>query len=182
MTEVQEWPPYEVQQSLQRLDDLGDLVKSLLEQQGSCNEDIISNLAKLLVIRCSGHLEVTSSSCVLCFIERHSEPVVSDYARSLYKRWQNPNPNNLNKILSSVSNIASGAFSIYMANGKDTIDLSAEIGSMVKERGKIAHGDNDSVTPRKALRFYRATLQVSAWFIDYFRPSGDADNSLCKQL
>lgn len=182
MTEVQEWPPHEVQQSMQRLDDLEGLVQSLLEQQESCNDDVVSSLAKLLVIRCSGHLEVTSSSCILCFIERHSESVVSDYARSQYKKWQNPNPDNLKRILSSISNVASVAFSSYMANGKDTVDLSAEIGSMVKERGKIAHGDNDSVTPRKALQFYRATLQVSDWFIDYFRPSGDADNSLCKQL
>ena len=44
MTEVQEWPPYDVQQSLQRLDDLECLVRSLLEQQGSCNEDIISKI------------------------------------------------------------------------------------------------------------------------------------------
>ena len=181
MADAQQWPPFEVQQSLQRLSDLQSLVKSLHELQDCRNEDVVSNLARLLVVRCSGHLEVVSSSCILSFIERHSESVVSDYARNQYKKWQNPTPDNLKNLLSSISNIAREEFSSYMSTERATIDLSAEIGSMVKERGKIAHGDNDSVTPRKALQFYQDTVQVSYWFTEYFKPLGKADNSLCRR-
>lgn len=171
-----DWPPYKVQQSERRLAELHATLSDAMEHEESDSDaDLSSYLAKLLVVRSSGHLEVVSSSCLLAFFERHSEPVAANYIQTTYRTWKSPKPEDLKSTLAHMAPAAKEDFSSFLKNDKDGIDLSSEIGSMVSERGKISHGENDSITPNKALRYYISTMKLSKWFVEYFEPNGKAD-------
>lgn len=171
-----DWPPHKVQQSLQRLRDLKQLLDKKQAEKQADDDAVTSNLAKLLVVCCSGHLEVVSSSCIIEFMSRHADPLVSEYVHSQYKTWQSPKLEQLKKTLSSVSKTIANDFEDFLSKdsyGKD--NFLSEIGSLVDQRNRISHGDNDSVTERKAFQYYDAMNKISDWFISYFQPSGSAD-------
>lgn len=174
MCAVETWPPYTVTQSANRLKELKETVDKISSLKDESFDDVLSGLAYLLVVRCSGHLEVVSSRCFISYMSRHSKDVVSSYIENSYKDWQKANLENLKKLLSHVSDDVTNRFLEFLESNEST-DLKSELGSLIKERSLISHGKNSSVTFRKALDYYNLTVCISDWFIRCFQPDGLAD-------
>lgn len=174
MCGIEIWPPYLVAQSSNRLRELKETVDRISSLKDEAYDDVLAGLAYLLVVRCSGHLEVVSSNCFISYMSRHSKDVVSSYIENSYKDWQKANLENLKKLLSHVSDDVSKSFVEFLENHGST-DSKSELGSLIKERGLISHGKNSSVTFRKALDYYDLSVCISDWFIECFRPDGLAD-------
>lgn len=176
MTVEPDWPPFKLKKSRERVEELSQNVTHMAESRSEANQYILSELSRLLVVRCSGHLEVTFSECFLSFVSRHSRTTVSNYVSKTFKAWQNPKPENISKALEHIDPVFKQDFRDFIdANGGV---LSSDIGSMVSERCKVSHGDNDTVTFRRAKQYCESALTVSDWIIEYFKPNGNADASV----
>lgn len=167
------WPPNEARQSLSNLLSLRDLLSKCFKENDRYF-DQVPELAKLLVIRSCGHLEVVSTSCFLAFVDRHSNSVVSGYVSQTYRSWTSPEPKNLRNLLNRLSKKSGEQFAAFLElQGQE---FSSELGSLVDKRKKIAHGQNENVTARTALQYCAEAVAVGEWFVEYFRPNGDADD------
>lgn len=172
------WPPYEVDRSRERLDSLFGITEQLLSDGGDSVEQILPEISRLLVVRCSGHIETTLSCCFLAFVARHSKSVIAGYIEGTYKKWQNPKPEYIKQLFHKVSPELELSFAAFLNN--DDTNYGSSLGSLVSERDKISHGDNDRVTARSAMNYYRVTIAITDWLLLTFEPEGKADE-LVKQ-
>ena len=173
MTTETVWPPHIVRGSRERIEELRDTVLDLADMRSDDNQYIISELSRMLVVRCSGHLEVTFSECFLAFVERHSKSTICNYVNKTFRNWQNPSPKSMRDALKNIDEELSSVFFDFV--NADGGALSSDVGTMVQQRCRISHGDNDQVTFRMSQRYCEAALTVSEWIVECFKPNGRAD-------
>lgn len=172
MPDAEKWPPYTVIRSENRLKELHSVIEHL-KIDADPADPAITELSRLLVVRSCGHLETTFSCCFLKYIERHASKTVADYVEGTFKKWQSPKPDNIKNNLRKMSPAIEERLRNFLT--QDGRDYSAELGSLVNERDRISHGDNDRVTIRSSENYYKIALEISEWFLAEFSPGGAAD-------
>ena len=178
MSSTQTWPPQEVIRSRSDLDELYDLVAS--NRKRRVNSDDNEMLARFLILRCCGHIEIITTECFLGFLTRRSSQPVTEYLRSSYLSWQTPNADNLKKTLNKASSNLCSMLADYLKTefGSTNSKVSEKLSELTRTRGAIAHGKNTPVTAEKSLELYTFTIDFSDWYINFFKPGGQAE-TLC---
>lgn len=174
------WPPQEVLRSTADIEELHDLISSNRDKHINPNENEL--LARFLIVRCTGHIEIVSTECFLDFLVRRSNHPVGEYLRESYLSWQTPNRDNLGKTLKRASSGLSDEFQSFLKTDDGGIRIGERLTALTKARAAIAHGKNTTITVSTALDYYDFTLRFSDWFQNSFRPGGLADNIVdCKR-
>lgn len=159
------WPSLEIQNYQKSLND----VRVVVERPNSNQSDEVSrSLARFLVVRACGYLEIVAEECCACYAESKSAPRVADYARSWLKRGRNPSPGALLDLVGRFGH--DWADELTEVLNLDDELLKRDLLSLVDKRNKIAHGEGEGVTARKALALTESALTVADWFIDRLDP------------
>ena len=156
-----QWPNQRVTGLRQSLRNL----KLRLDHAVEIEETAISEeLARYLVIRSCGYLEQIAIICCQCYVLRHSNDQVSSYAISWIQRASGSIPEMLIKLMERLDTVWRLDLESFLKE-KDEYRWT-ELKYLVDRRNRIAHGLNESVTPRKATELYEVSLDVADWFIN----------------
>lgn len=159
------WPSLVIQNYRKSLDEVKKVVKS---PDSSQSDEVSRALARFLVIRACGYLEVVAEECCACYAESKSAPRVAGYSRSWLKRGRNPSPGALVDLVGRFGHDWAEQLSDLL-NEDDEL-LKRDLSFLVEKRNKIAHGEGEGVTARKALALTDSALLVADWFVDRLDP------------
>ncbi len=135
-----------------QLNDLFDKVSTLesdLEMQ--------SHWARYLCIRVSGFLEVAVSTIYKNYAKDKAAPFVFNYIDKQLSGFQNPNMEKILNITRAFS--ADWAKEIELELSKNS-EIKDSIDSIVKNRNKIAHGENVGITYSRMKVYYENALKL----------------------
>lgn len=161
------WPPAETRIILDRLSELSDLVRE--QARASDSQEIVSWLARLLVIRSCGYLEQTVAETFRAYTKRLSYGHVRNFSLGWLDRTQNPTPAALETLAGRFDQGLREELSTLL--DADDGRLRRELATLVDRRNRIAHGLNESVGVVKALDLYRVACEIADWFILRFGPA-----------
>lgn len=135
----------------------------------SDNEDIVRELARFLVIRSCGFLEQVSTECCKYYIRQKSDPRSSSFASSWLERTRNPSPENLIDLVRRFDPAWSDE--LRQVLDEDDERLRREASFLVDRRNRIAHGENERVSARKAIDLCEVSQEITDWFLQRFDPA-----------
>ncbi|MCK9897207.1 HEPN domain-containing protein [Frankia sp. AgB32] len=161
------WPPTETRIILDRLSELAALVQD--QARVADNQEVVSWLARLLVIRSCGYLEQTVAGTFRAYTGRLSYGHVRNFSLGWLDRTQNPTPAALETLAGRFDQGLRQELSALL--DADDGRLRRELATLVDRRNRIAHGLNESVGVRKALELHGVACEVADWFILRFGPS-----------
>lgn len=157
MTWDSSWPTLEMQASRQRLEDLRRLVMEAPAEP----PDVGAQLARFLVVRSTGYIEVTFETCIKHFAEAKSHPAIARHVAAGLFRGRNPRPDVLVERIKTLSETWAAELLAYLAEEDDRVKRELEF--MVDRRNKIAHGQSESVNRRKAVDLADIALDLGEW-------------------
>lgn len=164
MTKHIRWPSLELENSRKKLVLLRDLVDSLdVGEKG-----IDAELARFLVVRSCGHIEFSLEESLACFVGEHSRGSVASYVRGGLFRGRNPKSGTMIDVLRRFESSWATDFEEFL--GRDLGLYQRELDFLVDRRNKIAHGQSEGVTRRKALDLCGYALEIADWLVDCFDP------------
>lgn len=149
------WPSHVIAESRRRLIDLSHELNGLADNSSAEVEQAIS---RFLVVRACGHIEFTFEESFCAFTESRSSPNVASFVRSGFFRGSNPKPTRLTETLRKLDPAISGTIVAYLE--ADDQRLSRELSFMVDRRNKIAHGQSENVSRRRALQLAEVALEI----------------------
>lgn len=162
------WPPATVRS---RLVDLKEAVEALEGLPKDVPGVTKTAIARYLTIRSAGYLEAVRDDVAGFFVERIAVDLVTRRVRSGLGGGQGVTPKQLADFVGSFhSPWAEELDQVLDENDKI---LRNRLGSLVASRKKIAHGDGDTVTPKRALEWAAAAEEIGAWVVKRFDPSRD---------
>jgi len=156
------WPTIEMRDRLSDLQNTATELRALKPGSGL----IELCVARYLIIRSAGYLETIRDDSAEYFVQATSHPFAVNKINLHLRRGLSAAPNDLIDFTKSFSPTWSADLKAKMA--KDEQRLSQAIGSLVKTRKLIAHGQSDSVNRGQALEWAKAAEELGAWFIDTF--------------
>lgn len=167
------WPPVSLQQ---RHLDLIDARDTLQEFARDGADNVERALARYLVIRAAGYLEAVRDDVADAYASAKAAPEVLRRVQHHLRGGQGVAPGQLLEFVKSFH-------PLWHDELKELLDeddgiLRSEIGSLVASRKKIAHGDGETVTASRALKWCLASQRVSKWLISRFDPGLAANTSL----
>ncbi len=131
--------------------------------------EVLSWLARLLVVRTSGCLERSTHEIVRGFIAGKSGGQVRTFAHSWLERSRNPSPEALVSILGRFDMNLQRDFEQLL--DEDDQRLRRDLSFLVSRRNAIAHGLNEGVGLQRALALVPPVLDVVDWFILRMNPN-----------
>ena len=149
------WPSHVIAESRRKLIDLRDELDGLSDGTSSEVEQAIS---RFLVVRACGHIEFTFEEAFCTLAESRSSPSVASYVRSGFFRGSNPRPSRLTDTLGKFDPVIAGIIADHLEAGDQR--LSRELSFMVDRRNKIAHGQSENVSRRRALQLGEVALEI----------------------
>ena len=135
-----------------QLDDLFGKVSNLdsdLEMQ--------SHWARYLCIRVSGFLEFAVSTMYKNYAKDKSAPFVVNYVNKQLSGFQNPNMEKILNITRAFNADWAKEIELELDNNSEIKD---SIDSIVKNRNKIAHGENVGITYSRMKSYYENALKL----------------------
>jgi hypothetical protein len=165
--QVLRWPPLEVVALERRLNELAELVGSKNEH---ISEEVRSWLARLLLVRSCGYLEQVVVEVQRAYVRGKSGGLVRSFALTWLERTRNPTPDTLLESLGRFDSDLRDDFQNFLE--REDSRLHRELSFLVDRRNKIAHGMNESITPRKSLAMKEVAVEIADWFILRLRPAG----------
>ncbi|MBL7498640.1 hypothetical protein I6A84_32775 [Frankia sp. CNm7] len=161
------WPPAEVTFILKRLSELASIVEE--QARSSNDQEIVSWLARLLVIRSCGYLEQTVAETARAYTRHKSYGLVRSFSLGWLERTHNPTPDALETFTGRFDAGMQEELGEFL-NANDE-ELRRELAFLVDRRNRIAHGLNEGIGVVKALALKDVACQVADWFILRFRPT-----------
>lgn len=160
----QSWPPWEVSSLRAKL----EMLSARLEQRKDLDEDVVGWLSRLLVIRSSGYLEQVAYVACRGYVDAKSGGLVRAFSKSHLERTRNPTPDNLLHLTGRFDH----ALELELASLLDDNDqeLRRELSFLVDRRNRIAHGENEGVSPSKALALKTVACDIADWFVLRLNP------------
>jgi hypothetical protein len=122
------------------------------------SSEVEQALSRFLVVRACGHIEFTFDEAFCSLAESRSSPSVAGYVRSGFFRGSNPKPSRLAETLSKFDPSLATVITAQLEAGDQR--LSRELSFMVDRRNKIAHGQSENVSRRRALQLGEVALEV----------------------
>lgn len=162
------WPPATVRS---RLVDLHEAVDSLQTLPKGSPGNRQTALARYVTVRSAGYLEAVRDDVAGFFVERISVDLVTKRIRSGLGSGQGVAPKQLVDFVASF-HTPWGVELTSLLNEDDSL-LGNRLGALVASRKKIAHGDGDNVTPKRALEWASTAEVVGAWIVKRFDPARD---------
>lgn len=177
---MNEWMPTTVGSSLADLTALQSLVRST-----DPLSDSLQFLSNLLLVRSCGHMETTEKTCIEDLFERLYGRVVHDYLdKTTFRSGRNPSPKNLtetlglidgsNSIKSELKELLSQPF-VHTSMVDFPPTCRECLDKLVKNRNSVVHGYSLHVQSIEALAYSDLSIQISNWYLDFFRPGGRAE-------
>lgn len=174
MTWKTAWPSHALTESRRRLADLRNELDHLPDTSSPEVEQAIS---RFLVIRCCGHIEFTFEETFCSLAEAQASPGVASYVRSGFFRGSNPHPSRLTGTLDRLNKSISNDLSGFLS--QDDQRVHRELGFLIDRRNRIAHGQSENVSRRKALDLASIALEIGDWITEHLDPrSSDGLNSI----
>lgn len=158
------WPPWEVEQSRERLCAL----RSVVDQVG-VSEEVQGPLARFLTVRSCGHVEFTFDQCLSEFASRNSHPAIAAHVKVGLFRGRNPRPHDV----ADRMRVLQSKWGDELDEALDENDgyWRRELALLVDRRNSIAHGQNEGVTTRKAIDLAGVALDIGDWITVRLKPS-----------
>lgn len=167
------WPPASLRQ---RQLDLRDTRTALRELPEDAPDFTGACLARYLAIRSAGYLEAVRDDVADEHVAIKSTAEVARRVRKHLRQGQGVTPAQL---LDFVGSFDPGWYAeLEEILNDDDQALRSSLGALVAARKKIAHGDGESVTVGKALRWSDTAEGLGNWLIRRFDPSARADEPL----
>lgn len=131
-------------------------------------DEVTRALTRYLVVRTCGFLETVVDECCIAFIGSKSSPAVAAYGASWLGRGANPTPGRLVGLVGRFD----GAWATELQSLFDADDerLKREVAFLVDRRNKIAHGQGEGISGRRALDLAASAREVTDWFIRRLDP------------
>ena len=182
------WMPTTVGSSLTDLDALREIVRRT--QADDPLSDSLQFLSNLLLVRSCGHMETTEKTCIEDLFERMYGRVVHDYVdKTTFRTGKNPNYEKLSETLGLID--ATGVIKKDLKNRlSQPFVHDSQVGlpdtcrncldALVKARNSVVHGYSLHIQSAEALAYSELSIQLSNWYLDYFKPGGAAEAVLGK--
>lgn len=164
MTTPTRWPSVELENSRRKLLALRELVNGLGVDGAGADVE----LARFLVVRSCGHVEFSFDESIACFVSAHSRLNVASYVRGGLFRGRNPKSGTMLEVLRRFDSEWAADFENFI--GQDLGLYQRELDFLVDRRNKIAHGQSEGVTRRKALDLCDYAVDIADWLVDCFDP------------
>lgn len=165
MTTAPRWPSVELESSRRKLLALKELVNGLAVDGSGTDVE----LARFLVVRSCGHVEFSFDESIACFVSAHSRLNVASYVRGGLFRGRNPKSGTMLEVLRRFDSGWAADFESFL--GQELGLYQRELDFLVDRRNKIAHGQSEGVTRRKALDLCDYAVDIADWLVDCFDPS-----------
>lgn len=156
------WPTIEMRDRLSDLQTTATELKAL--KRGSGLVELC--VARYLVVRSAGYLETIRDDSAEHFVQATSHPFAVSKINGHLRRGLSAAPSDLATFVNSFNPI--WATSLRTKMSEDENRLSEAIGSLVRTRKLIAHGQSDTVDRDRALLWSEAAEEVGSWFITTF--------------
>lgn len=167
------WPPASLHQRRLDLQDARSLLRTLPDDAA---DNVQRALARYLVVRATGYLEAVRDDVADTYVSAKAAPEVLRRVQYHLRSGQGVTPKQLEEFVKSFNPEWHIEFCEFLDD--DDGVLRSDIGSLVASRNKIAHGDGETVTVSRALRWSEASEKVSKWLISRFDPSVQAGSTL----
>lgn len=164
MTTPTRWPSVELENSRRKLLALRELVNGLVVDGTGADVE----LARFLVVRSCGHVEFSFDESIASFVSAHSRLNVASYVRGGLFRGRNPKSGTMLEVLRRFDSEWAADFESFI--GQDLGLYQRELDFLVDRRNKIAHGQSEGVTRRKALDLCDYAVDIADWLVDCFDP------------
>lgn len=165
MTHPIRWPSIDLGNSRRKLVSLRDLVDSLpVDSTGTDTE-----LSRFLVVRSCGHVEYSFDESISSFVSAHSRMSVASYVRGGLFKGRNPKSGTMIEVLRRFDSVWADDFENFL--GQNLGVYQRELDFLVDRRNKIAHGQSEGVTRRKALDLCNYALDISDWVVNCLDPT-----------
>jgi hypothetical protein len=158
------WPSHPLAESNRRLQELRDELANLDEISVAVEQA----MARFLVVRACGHIEFTFEEAFCSYAEAKAIPAVAAFVRSQFFRGSNPRADRLTEILQRMDPARAQRFVDYIDS--DDQRIRRELSFLIDRRNRIAHGQNETVSRRKALDLADLALNVGQWITTEIDP------------
>ena len=159
------WPSLPIQNLEKSLDSLVLLVRD----HDPSDDEIMAQLARFLVVRISGYLEQVIEECCKAYLKSKSSPEAASFGESWLGRGRNPRPGALREFVKKFDN-QNWIDDLEALLNENDEDIHRQLAFLVASRNKIAHGESESVTVRKALDLVDPAKRTAEWFISTLDP------------
>lgn len=154
------WPTLELQGYERSFKELQHLVD---EQASVGGDDVVAQLARLLVVRACGYVEQVAEQCCKAYLLAKSDPRSAAFGSSWLGTGRNPSPGKLVDLVRRLD----PEWAVELSGILDDNDeeLRRELKFLVDRRNRIAHGENEGIGARRALDLSAAAELISDWFV-----------------
>ena len=144
-------------------------VVALVEHpQPAWPDEVTSALARFLVIRSCGYLELVVDEACKAYMVSKSTRQVSSFGASWLGHGGNPSPGHLVSLVRRFDSAWAAELQAFF--DADDEALKREISFLVDRRNKMAHGASENTGTAKALELTVHAQSVADWFIRRFDP------------
>lgn len=151
----------------QRRADLITIAKTL--RQLSWDNGVVPHMSRYLVVRSAGYLESTRDDCIRRYCQDKAAPTVASHVASFLGTGRGVRPQQLRDSIASFSRSWADDFDAFSDGGDQK--RRSELGALVLSRKKIAHGEGETVTMRRALGWSDTALEIADWMIQRYGPT-----------
>lgn len=160
------WPPASIRQRLNSHQELEDLVRKL---DIDTSDSVERALIRYLVVRSAGLVEAVRDDATDLHCQRVGAPRLHRRVASGLRSGQGVAPKQLVDYMATFDLNWRDELEQFL--GEDDGRRSNDLGALVSSRKKIAHGDGDQVTSRKALQWSQTASEVAKWLVKRFDPN-----------
>lgn len=159
------WPPASIRQ---RQKDHGELEQAVRQLTQATPDLIERSMARYLVIRSAGLVESVRDDAASLYSQRVGHPRLHRRISTGLNVGLGVSPKQLLEFVASFDGDWRDELQILL--DENDARRSNHLGALVAARKKIAHGDGDQVTARKALQWSETAAELAGWVITRFDP------------
>lgn len=160
------WPPATIRL---RAQDLKNTMLALNEFHPLSDINVEQCLSRYLTIRSAGYIEAVRDDSADHFVATRASDEAVRRIRHHLRTGQGAAPGQLLQFVGSFCNEWADELGVLLDN--DDGLLRRSLASLIAARKKIAHGDGESVTAKRALEWYATANTLGGWIVRRFDPS-----------
>lgn len=160
------WPPASIRQRQTDHQALEQVVRQLPQ----ATPDLVErSLVRYLVVRSAGLLESVRDDAASLYCQRVGPARLHRRVANGLGGGLGVHPKQLLDFIGSFD--SSWREGLQLVLDEDDGRRSNDLGALVNARKKIAHGDGDQVTTRKALQWSETASELAKWLVNCFDPT-----------